>query len=358
MGEIRRDASIVAAEVAPLADAFDAITAGGAPAALVVQRGSRVLLDVASGTDRVGTPFASSTPVLLCSVIKPAVALAALMAVADGALDLDDRVATHWPAFGANGKEAVTVRHVLSHAAAVPGWREPFTSRELADPLGAAAALARTPPWWPPGEPGEHATSYGHLVDGVLRHATGRGLAAWWPSVRSATGCDLALDPDTLAVAPARLGDPDDRWLEARMQDDSVMGRLLRVPDDLLASIVCDTDVAQLPFAPAVVGYAAAQDLAALWAWWMGAEGEQRLGRGLRDESLEPQSTGHDQVLERQVSWGLGPGLEDDFIGMGGVGGCVAGYDPVREFAIAFTTPRLSGLDQLAPLEAALGDLG
>lgn len=188
MDGIRRDTSVVVAEVAPLADAFGAITAEGAPAALVIRRGSTVLLDIGSGTDRTGSSFTTSTPVLLCSVIKPAVALAALMAVADGALDLDDRVVTHWPAFGANGKEAVTVRHVLSHAAGVPGWREPFTSFELADLLGATSVLARTPPWWTPGEPGEHATSYGHLVDSVLRHATGRGLSAWWPAVRAARG--------------------------------------------------------------------------------------------------------------------------------------------------------------------------
>jgi CubicO group peptidase (beta-lactamase class C family) len=138
MDEIGRGANVVAEEVASLADAFGAITAEGTPAALVIRRGSTVLLDIGSGTDRAGTSFTTSTPVLLCSVIKPAVALAALLAVADGALDLDDLVAAHWPAFGANGKEAVTVRHVLAHAAGVPGWREPFGSSELADPLGAA----------------------------------------------------------------------------------------------------------------------------------------------------------------------------------------------------------------------------
>jgi hypothetical protein len=176
--------------------------------------------------------------------------------------------------------------------------------------------------------------------------------------VRLDTGCDLALTPDELAAAPARLDDPDGRWLQARMEDDSVMGRLLRVPNDLLAGIVRDAGVGDVPFLPAIVGYAAARDLAALWAWWVGAGGEQRLGRSLRDASLRPQSAGHDHVLERRVSWGLGPALDDDFIGMGGVGGCVAGYDPIHEFAIAFTTPQLSSPERLDPLEAALRELG
>lgn len=136
---------IVAAEVAPLADAFAEIATEEAPASLVVRRGSTTLLDVASGKDRAGTLFTTSTPVLLASAIKPAVALAALIAVADGALDLDDLVATHWPAFGAHGKGSVTVRHVLAHAAAVPGWREPFSSTELFDQPVATAALAASP---------------------------------------------------------------------------------------------------------------------------------------------------------------------------------------------------------------------
>lgn len=357
MTVVDRGSGIVAAEVALLADAFGAITAGEAPASLVVRRGSTTLLDVASGTDLAGTPFTTSTPVLLASAIKPAVALAALLAAADGALDLDDSVATHWPAFGAHGKGSVTVRHVLAHAAAVPGWREPFTSTELFDQPVATAALAASRPWWSPGEPGEHATSYGHLIDGVLRHATGRSLSSWWQTMRQVTGCDLALAPDDLAVPPAVLEDPGGTWMRARAADGSAMGRLLRVPVGLLDIVVRDTRGGPVPFLPAVVGYGAARDLARLWAWWVGQGGEQRLGRTLRDESLRPQVVGHDHVLDDQVCWGLGPQVDDGFIGMAGVGGCAAGYDPAHDLVIAFTTPRLSSLDRLDPLEAALEDL-
>lgn len=100
MGEQARGSGIVAAGMAPLADAFAALTAGGSPVAMVIRRRGTVLVDLDAGTDRAGNPFTTSTPVLLYGAIKPAVALAALLAIADGALELDDRVVAHWQAFG------------------------------------------------------------------------------------------------------------------------------------------------------------------------------------------------------------------------------------------------------------------
>ncbi len=58
------------------------------------------------------------------SVAKPFAALTVLDVVAAGALGLDQPVAEVWPEYAAHGKQATTVRHVLSpcgRAAAVPG---------------------------------------------------------------------------------------------------------------------------------------------------------------------------------------------------------------------------------------------
>ena len=62
-------------------------------------------------------------------------------------------------------------------------------------------------------------------------------------------------------------------------------------------------------------------------------------------------------MLGREVRWGLGPQVDDDFVGMGGVGGCVAGHDPEHELSIAFTTPRLGSLDRIDPIDDALAAL-
>jgi CubicO group peptidase (beta-lactamase class C family) len=56
-----------------------------------------------------------------------------LLLVEDGAFELDDPVAKHLPAFGERGKEAVTVRHLLTHSSGLRPWRgfhEPLLERE------------------------------------------------------------------------------------------------------------------------------------------------------------------------------------------------------------------------------------
>lgn len=65
------------------------------------------------------------TLVNVWSTTKGPTALCAHILVDQGLLDLDAPVATYWPEFAAAGKEAVLVRHLLSHRAGLAGLREP-----------------------------------------------------------------------------------------------------------------------------------------------------------------------------------------------------------------------------------------
>ena len=56
----------------------------------------------------------------LFSGTKPFAAVALWQQIERGALDLDDPVAAHWPAFASNGKDRVLVRHILSHRGGFP----------------------------------------------------------------------------------------------------------------------------------------------------------------------------------------------------------------------------------------------
>jgi CubicO group peptidase (beta-lactamase class C family) len=60
-----------------------------------------------------------------------------------GELDVDAPVARYWPGFEAGGKEAVLVRHVMSHTAGLSGWAEPMTLEDLCDWDKATGILAR-----------------------------------------------------------------------------------------------------------------------------------------------------------------------------------------------------------------------
>lgn len=341
----------------PLADAFADIVADGIPAALVVRRGDDVVVDLAEGQDVTGRPFTSHRPVFLYSAIKPVTALAVLVAAADGALDLDVAVAQSWPAFGAHGKDRVTVAQALAHGAAVPGWRELWTGTELRDREVVEAALAASVPWWPVGEPGEHATSYGHLVDGILRHATGRDVLAWGAEAIVATGTQLSLLPGEGPRAPAPLDDPGGAWRAARQAAPGAMGELLCNPVELLDAGWVNGPEGRALVAPAVTGYGSAHDLAGLWSWWTSDAAAERLGPQLRDRSLRPELTGHDHVLDHDVAWGLGPQVDEGSVGMGGVGGCAGWHETGPGLSIGLTTPRLGELERFDPLDEVLGAL-
>ena len=69
-------------------------------------------------------PMARETLFDLASLTKPlATATALLLLVHDGAVSLDDPVVKHLPAFGERGKEAVTLRHLLTHSSGLKPWR-------------------------------------------------------------------------------------------------------------------------------------------------------------------------------------------------------------------------------------------
>jgi CubicO group peptidase (beta-lactamase class C family) len=69
-------------------------------------------------------PMARETVFDLASLTKPIVtATAVLLLVHEGAVSLDDPVAKHLPAFAERDKEAVTLRHLLTHSSGLRPWR-------------------------------------------------------------------------------------------------------------------------------------------------------------------------------------------------------------------------------------------
>jgi len=69
-------------------------------------------------------PMTEATIFDLASLTKPiATTTAVLLLVHEGAIALDDPVAKVLPAFGERGKEAVTIRHLLTHSSGLKPWR-------------------------------------------------------------------------------------------------------------------------------------------------------------------------------------------------------------------------------------------
>ncbi|GAA0241206.1 serine hydrolase domain-containing protein [Cryptosporangium japonicum] len=122
-------------------------------------------------------PWTEDTIVTVWSSTKTVTSLAALMLVDRGLLDPYERVARYWPEFAANGKDAVEVRHLLSHTSGVSAWEQPFAAEDSFDLVASTAKLAAQPPWWEPGTAsGYHASNFGHLIGELVRRVSGRSL--------------------------------------------------------------------------------------------------------------------------------------------------------------------------------------
>src|SRR5512144_1989186 len=90
-------------------------------ASVAVNIDGEMVVDLWGGwADEAGTaPWAENTIANVFSTTKTMTALAALVLVDRGELDLDAAVARYWPEFGAHGKDAIKVRHLLSHTSGV-----------------------------------------------------------------------------------------------------------------------------------------------------------------------------------------------------------------------------------------------
>ncbi len=140
--------------------------------ACCVYRHGEKVVDLWGGLhDRASSkPWAEDTMVIIHSATKGLAGMVMAMARSRGWLDYDERVCAYWPEFAAAGKDAITVRQLLSHQAGLYAFDEPVDREVIADPDRLAAIMARQKPAWPPGErQAYHAISLGFYESELLR---------------------------------------------------------------------------------------------------------------------------------------------------------------------------------------------
>ncbi|MCW2855574.1 MAG: putative beta-lactamase [Marmoricola sp.] len=164
----------------PLRDLLETNLTNGedAGASVAVVHDGELVVDLWGGEARLGVPWTRDTITQVWSVTKTMAALTLLTQVERGLIDLDAPVAEYWPEFGAAGKEGVLVRQLLGHTSGVPGWTPPVTVEDICDLEKSEAILADQEPWYEAGSaPAYQLICHGHLIDGVVRGATGRTVA-------------------------------------------------------------------------------------------------------------------------------------------------------------------------------------
>jgi CubicO group peptidase (beta-lactamase class C family) len=117
-------------------------------------------------------PIRLDTPFVLYSASKGITAFLVLKLDELGILHVEDRVADYLPEFARHGKEAITIRHVLTHRAGIP--RVPQGADFLSDAERALEMLCDVRPASRPGRfLAYHAVSGGYVLGAVVARATG-----------------------------------------------------------------------------------------------------------------------------------------------------------------------------------------
>jgi CubicO group peptidase (beta-lactamase class C family) len=128
-------------------------------------------------------PWLADTMVMVYSTSKGMAAMAVALAHSRGLLDLDATVASYWPEFADQGKDAITVRQLLSHQAGLCAVDERLDAQALGDLDSVAAAIARQAPAWEPGtRHGYHPFSIGWYESELIRRVdpAGRSLGRFF----------------------------------------------------------------------------------------------------------------------------------------------------------------------------------
>lgn len=107
---------------------------------------------------------------MVYSTTKGMAAMCFAVAHSRGWFHWDDPVAKHWPAFAQHGKDAITVRELLSHRAGLVALDVDVDTALLADHDAMARVLERQRPLWQPGtRAGYHAITFGFYSNALLK---------------------------------------------------------------------------------------------------------------------------------------------------------------------------------------------
>jgi CubicO group peptidase (beta-lactamase class C family) len=217
--------------------AEEAVRSGSHACAVMAVANSRETLwtHVVSGEDRVDF----DTIFLLASITKPITATAVMQMVEQGRLLLNQPVAVYMPEFGANGKQTVTTRHLLTHTSGMNEmkWINARISGSE-EPTGTNFEEAcRTFLNFPPGTRCEYCTLSFEVMAELIARLSGKPYAAYLRDhLFTPLGMkDTAFLPaDMSRAAPVRdFGAPEQ--LEEFMRREIAGGGLWSTASDLIA---------------------------------------------------------------------------------------------------------------------------
>ena len=326
----------------------------GASVAVSVE--GELVADIWGGViDDAGTPWERDTITNVWSTTKTMTNLSALILADRGELDLDAPVATYWPEFAAEGKEAVLVRHLLAHTAGLASWTHPMTEADLYDWDVATRRLAAQAPQWEPGTAsGYHALTQGYLVGEVIRRVTGQSIGTFFAKeVAGPLGADFHIgtgpehdDRVALIIPPEK-----DELVPADVAG-GLMASLANPPVKAAWARSVDWRRAEIPAAGGQGNARSVNRVQSVLANRGEVDGVRLLSEEGCNRVFEVQSEGQDLVLGVPLTLGIGYGINSAAtpIGInprtcfwGGWGGSIVINDLDARVCITYVMNKMAG---------------
>jgi len=143
-------------------------------AGLAVYRYGNLVLDIYGGIAST-EPVNSATMFVMMSSTKPLTASCLYMLKERGKIAWDDLVSKYWPEFAQNGKETVTIRHILTHRGGFPQTPESLPWTDWPDWSKVTRAMEQVPTQYTPGETmAYHPINFGWVLAEIVRRVDGR----------------------------------------------------------------------------------------------------------------------------------------------------------------------------------------
>jgi CubicO group peptidase (beta-lactamase class C family) len=318
-------------------------------AGLAVYRYGNLVLDIHGGASDVRDsgsatqPVTSETMFVLMSSTKPLAASCLYMLKERGQISWDDPVSKYWSEFGQNGKETVTVRHVLTHRGGFPETPKDLPPSDWPDWGKVTRAMERAPTVYTPGETlAYHPLNYGWVIAELVSRVDGRPFNRFIVEELTAP---LGMD-DTYVGLP--------KGMEDRV---SPMRKMEADADPNGYSTTFSLPVAVHSVVPGAGGVASAGNLARFYAMMErrgSLDGSIVLLPETVEEGVKLQVEGIDQSLGAFAQRSLGMALADERMGRsagnplktfghGGAGTSIGWADLESGLAVGYITNGFRG---------------
>ncbi len=336
-------------------------------AQLYVSLHGRVVADVAVGRASAAGSMRTDTLMLWLSSTKPIVAVAIAQLWERGKLGLDDAVSRHMPEFAAEGKEGVTIRHLLTHTG---GFRPSASnwSKGSWDQIIARIAGAPLESGWVPGrKAGYHVASSWFILGELIRRIDGRPFDEY---VRSEIFLPLGMIDSWVGMSPTAHRAYGER---IGLMHDTARGEARPHKD-------WDTPEAAAACRPGGNGRGPIRELGRFYEMML-AHGRMGHARIISPQTVEAMTARHrvgmlDETFRHVIDWGLGfminsamygwetapygfgPHASPRAFGHGGAQSSGAYADPEHQLAVAYVFNGTPGErrhhERIRPLNAAI----